>query len=625
MTGPYAIDAPCTVTEGPCNVVLTIDSSKNSAAEIATAIGATLKFGNNNHGQYWYNDLQWAYYYTFFSGKGGSPGNYTAYDPKTMLPDQTPITGNSMTLAQDDMATSIARYLTDPATFKAQDPARYAFIDAVYKGYNPTDIQLVNNGQIVDTSKLDSTAIIQNIPTISATQQDTLMKMGWNNIPADIAANNAGPNDSWKNAVIAASQKYNVPISVIVGVMQIESGGQNGRLTLKGSSGEIGLMQITPDKTSFSKSELMTAQGNISAGAQFLRTLYDDPTLGNGNWRDTLALYNGGRYGWDGLINKPSLSQGAFNYADTVLKDGGVSTDQVKTNIPTSSTTTTLKTTAKAVPGPSQPNQPNVIAQTFNNVTSNAQRAILYPIKPFQNAINNIVDLATGDQTIQTLFYGGLAPQAGNSTVAITGTVQNINPQVPAQQPGTTQVTQIGNPSQTSQLQNFPIFLQYGYNDSLEINNYGGTLLKWGCGPSTAYNILKLEGYNVTFQKVLDTYLWTSIGSDGPSVLLDLRRNGFPPNTVEYGTDPNNIITDAKELANYNGLLVYSGKTNGKDHIAAFSCNQGDCYSIDSYFSQGNPIKCKIESTVRVNCGGVKYKVGESGGTPYAFYPVIQP
>lgn len=277
-----------------------------------------------------------------------------------------------------------------------------------------------------------------------------------------------------------------------------------------------------------------------------------------------------------------------------------------------------------------------------------------------------VIDTNISETTLpKTILQGGVATLVVNSNAPSENQAQSSNPapgqftsansSAAVQQPGSlpaqppappvaqpltkNPVVPSANQSAISDISNFPVFLQYNTNDALNVNNfgisdstrindYGGRLLSWGCGPSTAYNILRYTGYDVPFQKVLDTYFWSSVGSDGPSVLLDLRRNGFPVDTVDYGTSRR--MTDAYQLNTYNGLLVYNGSVSSPgiksvDHIAAFDCKQGDCYSIDSYFSSGKPIKCDVEGSGSVNCGGVKYKVGETKGSPGAFFPVKSP
>ena len=179
-------------------------------------------------------------------------------------------------------------------------------------------------------------------------------------------------------------------------------------------------------------------------------------------------------------------------------------------------------------------------------------------------------------------------------------------------------------------LGNFDIFLQKskGYQ-SIEGDQFGGNWTQWGCGPSTSLNIQNLYGMDTSVSKVTGSYLWTSAGSSGDGVLLNLQRNGFPSDTYSYGVK--NRITDASALTNYTGVLVYGGTVSSPDekgvaHIAAFDCQNGKCMSIDSYFSDGKPVSCTVENANNIKCGSYNYHVGPvAGGSPDALFPVKAP
>ncbi len=170
----------------------------------------------------------------------------------------------------------------------------------------------------------------------------------------------------------------------------------------------------------------------------------------------------------------------------------------------------------------------------------------------------------------------------------------------------------------------FKVFMQRSLGN-IFINPFGGTNVTAGCGPSTAYNILTLSGYNIPINTVLDTYYWSSALSAPDAVLLSLERNGYPSNTVEYGTQ--NRMTDTTQLTNYTGILVYGGTvsspTESIAHIATFDCFEGTCVVIDSYFGDGAPTTC-ITEVDGLKCGDYSYPVGTvPGKSPNALFPVV--
>jgi hypothetical protein len=172
---------------------------------------------------------------------------------------------------------------------------------------------------------------------------------------------------------------------------------------------------------------------------------------------------------------------------------------------------------------------------------------------------------------------------------------------------------------------NFSVYLQRNGSNA-PINASGDTMTSRGCGPATAYNVLQLTGQNPNINNIVDNFYWNckrGCATDATAVLLTLQRNGYKE-AVSYGDE--NRITDANELKNYTGILIYGGTasspTESVAHIAGFNCNNGSCVSIDSYFSDGKPVKCSVEGSDSIKCGNYNYHVGPTGGTPDALYPV---
>lgn len=234
-------------------------------------------------------------------------------------------------LNKNYFAEAFAQYLTDPETLKKQYPADYAFFDAVSKGYNPLDIQFVdNNGKPIDENLYGTTAIIKDYSADLAKQNAEIGSKTWNDVSPQVQAQNQG----YRGIVEQMSTKYNVPVGIIVGVMQNESGAESDREKNISNDGygSVGLMQVIPGG-GYSAEILMNPSKNIEAGTSLLRAIYDDPSLGNGNWRDTIALYNTGD--WFTLLNKPIISTGGYAYADSVLTDAGINPADLETNAPT--------------------------------------------------------------------------------------------------------------------------------------------------------------------------------------------------------------------------------------------------------------------------------------------------
>lgn len=302
------------------SVRVVVNSTGNVSSNINIAIGDALKYG-----KYGPNDkslLKLAYDQIFSYGKGGTPGNYTYYNPQQVLG------------AGKDFDKAIGMYLVNPEELRQTSPAEFAYFEAVFKGYNPTDIQFAPNGSSIDPSEFDTNAIIHNYQQQNDAIQAKLIAQGLSNVPQDVLSN----NQRYLAFAEAAAKDHNVPEEILIGVAERESGGQNGRDSLKGSAGEIGVNQVKPSSSGFTAKQLRDPATNFEASAQLLRAIYDDPSLGNGNWRDSLALYNAaGETGWPHLLTAPGVAGSdtfGYGYADTVLKNAGIDPNVLKINNP---------------------------------------------------------------------------------------------------------------------------------------------------------------------------------------------------------------------------------------------------------------------------------------------------
>lgn len=302
--------------------------------------------------------------------------------------------------------------------------------------------------------------------------------------------------------------------------------------------------------------------------------------------------------------------------ADSQVGSGNSSTGTQKVGVTSQadlgtsgSTGKTLEVTGSVGAGTSQPK--SIITRVVDGVKN-----FFFPSSTPQNEQKaESPSTTTVNKTGNSVTVGGTA----NITTSESGPTA---PEIPSQ----VQTNNAG-----SNLENFQVLLQYGHeggndpmglSDNMKINNYGGTLIVAGCGPVTAYNILRLKGYDVTFQQVLDSYTWTEKLSGPDAVLQNLKRNGYPIGSIE--TNLSHRLIDAYDLNSYDGILIYEGSAGASKkipHIAAFDCNQGKCYSIDSYFSTGKPMPCEVQSENAVKCNGIKYLVGPTKGRPGAFYP----
>ncbi len=177
-----------------------------------------------------------------------------------------------------------------------------------------------------------------------------------------------------------------------------------------------------------------------------------------------------------------------------------------------------------------------------------------------------------------------------------------------------------------SGINNFEIFMQTTNDNGKPINRYGSTLTELGCAPSTSINILKITEHNPNPQNIIDTFYWSG-GSktSADATLLSLQQNGFD-HAVDYGL--RNRMVSTNDLTNYSGLLIYGGTVTTDyssekiAHVAGFDCKNGVCYSIDSYFSDGKPIKCDLAGSNTIKCGEINYHVGDNGGYPDALFPI---
>lgn len=174
---------------------------------------------------------------------------------------------------------------------------------------------------------------------------------------------------------------------------------------------------------------------------------------------------------------------------------------------------------------------------------------------------------------------------------------------------------------------NYQVTKQNGVNSPLPGTN--GTLTDnvRGCVPYTAYNLAKYLGYDVTLNTVKAYTVWgkgpSGYGTNGDAAAKDLQLIDPVTFANAYSKyDVGRIDKDANQLKTYTGALIYSGHVGDVAHVAGFVCNKGDCIALDSYFGDGKPAKCTIESSSSVKCGDYSYKVGDSGGGPDSFHIV---
>ncbi len=113
--------------------------------------------------------------------------------------------------------------------------------------------------------------------------------------------------------------------AVIIAVIAVESGGNP---QLKGSAGEIGLMQLTQAALTdvnnyygfvFSQADLKNPIPNILAGTVFLRMQYHRM----GNWYDAIRAYNAGEAGAKSSPTKSKTYAEKVNFYWNIAKSQG--------------------------------------------------------------------------------------------------------------------------------------------------------------------------------------------------------------------------------------------------------------------------------------------------------------
>ena len=123
---------------------------------------------------------------------------------------------------------------------------------------------------------------------------------------------NAYPREYAEYVEIYA-QKYGVPESLVFAVIHTESGFDSGAVS---SAGAVGLMQMTPDTFAWLTDEILfehlengmlyDPETNIKYGTYLLSRFYDR----YGDWKLTLAAYNGGVGNVDSWLKDPEYSDG---------------------------------------------------------------------------------------------------------------------------------------------------------------------------------------------------------------------------------------------------------------------------------------------------------------------------
>ncbi len=89
-------------------------------------------------------------------------------------------------------------------------------------------------------------------------------------------------------AIAAESSRANLPIELVLALIQVESSGNNFAVSPVGA---MGLMQLMPaTAASLGVTQPFRVNHNISGGARYLRMMHDR----FGNWPHALAAYNAG-------------------------------------------------------------------------------------------------------------------------------------------------------------------------------------------------------------------------------------------------------------------------------------------------------------------------------------------
>ncbi len=157
-------------------------------------------------------------------------------------------------------------------------------------GYAENSLSHIPTG----TSSASASYIPTNTSTTSANNINTAVNT---NGYAGTGFFNFAKTQGWYPYVAQYSSQYNVPQSIILGVIRQESDGNSNLIS---STGAIGLMQVEPSTAGLSQSTLLDPINNIQAGTAYLASLYSQ--YGN-NWTDALnAYYAGSNY------NNPSIT-----------------------------------------------------------------------------------------------------------------------------------------------------------------------------------------------------------------------------------------------------------------------------------------------------------------------------
>ncbi|MHB8568972.1 MAG: lytic transglycosylase domain-containing protein [Metallibacterium sp.] len=98
---------------------------------------------------------------------------------------------------------------------------------------------------------------------------------------------NSAMTQSWYPYVAQYATQFNVPQSIILGVIAQESGGNTNLIS---GTGAVGLMQVEPSTAGLSPATLLIPMNNIEAGTSYLASLYSQL----GNWTDALNAYFAG-------------------------------------------------------------------------------------------------------------------------------------------------------------------------------------------------------------------------------------------------------------------------------------------------------------------------------------------
>jgi hypothetical protein len=102
---------------------------------------------------------------------------------------------------------------------------------------------------------------------------------------------------SYKSFADNVAKQYGIPKDLFSALIADESGWNQ---SARGGQGEIGLMQVKPSTAiSIGNPDIYTAQGNIEAGAKYLRQVYDkNKTEGASdyvNWFNAVKAYKGAK------------------------------------------------------------------------------------------------------------------------------------------------------------------------------------------------------------------------------------------------------------------------------------------------------------------------------------------